>query len=378
MTSRIEAFIEGRGPGDGSLDAFLAEQTFPIVEGDRVTFAWRGRADSVTLWHAIFGLPPFPPLARVAGTDLWYLTIDLPPGSRMEYKLRVERGGEVRLLRDPLNPKLAHDPYGANSVAYGEGYVRPDWTLEDPEARPGTLEDRDFDSAALGGPRTVHLYLPARMRMTRRYPLLVVHDGFDYLRFAGLKVVLDNLIHRLEIPPIVAACTQSPDRSTEYIANPAHARFVVEELIPALEGMLPLQRDPAARGLLGASLGGVASLYAAWRYPRTFGRLLLQSGSFAFTDIGRSQRGPMFDPVASFVNAFRAKPGRPAEKVFLSCGVYESLIYENRSMAPFLERAGMEVRFVESRDGHTWENWRDRLREGLSWLFPGPLWMIYE
>ena len=24
------------------------------------------------------------------------------------------------------------------------------------------------------------------------------------------------------------------------------------------------------------------------------------------------------------------------------------------------------------------ENWRDRLREGLSWLFPGPLWMVYE
>ena len=92
---------------------------------------------------------------------------------------------------------------------------------------------------------------------------------------------------------------------------------------------------------------------------------------------GDGNRMPM-DEFLGFVNAFRAKPGRPAEKVFLSCGVYESLIYENRSMAPFLERAGMEVRFVESRDGHTWENWRDRLREGLSWLFPGPLWMIYE
>ena len=34
---------------------------------------------------------------------------------------------------------------------------------------------------------------------------------------------------------------------------------------------------------------------------------------------------------------------------------------------------GMEVRYVEARDGHNWENWRDRLREGLSWLFPGPL-----
>jgi len=29
-------------------------------------------------------------------------------------------------------------------------------------------------------------------------------------------------------------------------------------------------------------------------------------------------------------------------------------------------------------DSQDWENWRDRLREGLSWLFPGPLWMVYE
>ena len=129
---------------------------------------------------------------------------------------------------------------------------------------------------------------------------------------------------------------------------------------------------------MGASFGGVASLATAWRHPRAFGRLLLQSGSFAFTDIGRTQRGPLFEPVVSFVNAFRANPGRPTDKIFVSCGMYESLIYENRSMVPFLQRTGMDVRYVESRDGHNWENWRDRLREGLSWLFPGPLWMIYE
>ncbi len=38
----------------------------------------------------------------------------------------------------------------------------------------------------------------------------------------------------------------------------------------------------------------------------------------------------------------------------------------------------MQVRFREANDGHNWENWRDRLREGLSWLFPGPLWHVYE
>ena len=78
------------------------------------------------------------------------------------------------------------------------------------------------------------------------------------------------------------------------------------------------------------------------------------------------------------MNAFRENPGKLADRAFVSCGQYESLIYENRSMVPFFREIGMKVRYTEARDGHNWENWRDRLREGLSWLFPGHLWMVYE
>jgi enterochelin esterase family protein len=47
-------------------------------------------------------------------------------------------------------------------------------------------------------------------------------------------------------------------------------------------------------------------------------------------------------------------------------------------MLPLLQTTGMEVRYVESNDGHNWENWRDRSREALAWLFPGPQWLVYE
>jgi len=67
-----------------------------------------------------------------------------------------------------------------------------------------------------------------------------------------------------------------------------------------------------------------------------------------------------------------------ADRLFVSCGVYEPLIIRNRSMVPTFEAAGMTVRYIEARDGHSWENWRDRLREGLSWIFPGPQKFFYE
>jgi enterochelin esterase family protein len=240
------------------------------------------------------------------------------------------------------------------------------------------MREHFLHSDVFGDLRPVQVYVPARFRELRRYPLLIVHDGRDYVRYSGLRTVLDNLIHRLEIPPLVVALTQSPQRLTEYADDPRHARFLVDELVPLLESSYPLVRTPSARGLMGASFGAVASLSAAWRHPGFFGKLLLQSGSFAFTDIGAHDGGPVFDTVVDFVNAFRAAPGRAAEQMFVSCGTYESLIYYNRSLVPVLQASGVDVKYVESRDGHNWENWRDRLREGLSWLFPGPLWMVYE
>ena len=51
---------------------------------------------------------------------------------------------------------------------------------------------------------------------------------------------------------------------------------------------------------------------------------------------------------------------------------------QNRSMLPVFTGTGMEVNYVESRDGHNWESWRDRLRDGLCWIFPGEQHFVYE
>jgi enterochelin esterase family protein len=364
--------------GPAELERVLEARAFPVTGPGWALFVHHGPADEVKLHHWIHGLPSAQPFRRVEGTDLWTLEMELQDTARVEYKLEVVRGGNHHLIQDRLNPSLARDPFGANSVAQGVAYTEPAWAMKRPEARRGEVVERRLQSEVFGDVRPLSIYLPARFRDTRRYPLLVVHDGLDYEQFASLQAVLDNLIERLELPPMVVALTQSPDRLNEYAASDEHARFLHDELLPLLEGEFPLLEEPADRALLGASFGAVASLHAAWSRPGVFGKLFLQSGSFAFTDIGDHDRGPLFDPVVDFVNALRRAPGKPAERIFMSCGIYESLIYYNRSLLPVLQKTGAEVRLVESQDGHNWENWRDRLREGLTWLFPGPLWMVYE
>ncbi|MBB2893627.1 alpha/beta hydrolase-fold protein [Flexivirga oryzae] len=372
--------LRARKPLDESaVDRFLQHHQVPVVEGEMCTFLFRGNADEVWVRHRIVGQPQRVPMRRLGDTSLWFVVLELPAGSRVEYQLEIRRGDHHEQGNDPLNPHVANSPVGSSSVCQATGYVVPDWVHPDPDARSGEIVDLTVQSKALRRQSECRVYLPARFRSTHRYPLLIVHDGDDYLHYAAMKTVLDNLIHRLDMAETVVVFTNPGDRNREYANSVQHARFITKELLPTVEEQFPLLATPSGRCLMGASFGAVAGLSTAYRHPDVFGSLILQSGSFVFTDIGTEHGGgPAFDPVVRFMNRYRTAPRKVAGRLFVSCGTYEDLIVYDRSMVPVFERAGMRVRYVEARDGHSWEDWRDRLRDALSWIYPGPHKYVYE
>src|SRR5262249_57036190 len=118
-----------------------------------------------------------------------------------------------------------------------------------------------------------------------RYPLLIVHDGGDYLKYAAAQTVLDNLIHRLDVAETIVAFIDPGDRLAEYASSAAHARYLAAELVPQLEAGFPLAGTPSSRCLMGASFGAVAALSAAYRYPGVYGSLPLQARCFVVHDL---------------------------------------------------------------------------------------------
>jgi enterochelin esterase family protein len=123
-----------------AVERFLEGRDAPLVEGLWCTFLWRGEADEAWICQRIVGLPDRIPLRRLGGTELWYLPLELPEGSRVEYQIEVRRGEQYERFNDPLNERLSHSPMGSSSVCFGAGYETPDWVLPDPEARQGDLE----------------------------------------------------------------------------------------------------------------------------------------------------------------------------------------------------------------------------------------------
>jgi 1,4-alpha-glucan branching enzyme len=144
-------------------DRFVARHGSPIVEGSRATFLWVGEADEVLVRHRVQGLPDPLTMRRIPSTTLWYVSIDMPPESRVEYQFEVVRG-DVReaYVNDPLNPRLAHGPFGTSSVCAATGYQVPDWTLPDAESRPGELVEDGLQSKALRRHVPFSVYVPAR------------------------------------------------------------------------------------------------------------------------------------------------------------------------------------------------------------------------
>ena len=367
---------EGRSPE--AIDQLLREQRIPLVEGTTCTFLWRGDADWVAIEHRMLELPMPLPLRRLKGTDLWYASVELPRGSRIQYRILVRRGDNTESMDDPLNPRVVGDAIGSQSVLEADGYVTPDWTYPDPAAVSGDLVDLRIPSRALRREAHVTLYIPSRMRRDRRMPLLVVHDGGDFLHYSSMATVLDNLMHRRLMADCVVAFTHPGDRLREYAASAAHSRFLTTELVPQVEGTLHLRGDARGRVLMGASFGGVAALSAAVRAPGFYGALLLESPSLRFTEATPSGTfGETFAPVVRFVNSVRARPKKVTDRMFLTYGAFEPLAVPDRAMVEVLERMCDELRVVEALDGHNWINWRDRLLDGLGWLFPGEAPLIF-
>lgn len=359
-----QPILDSAAAGEEALLAAIRQRGgTPIAVGKTSTFLFVGEAEAVGLHHWMDVFRPLPPFQRIPGTPLWALTVELPERSRIEYKLSVKRHGRRRLLLDHLNPRRARDPFGTNSLVTGPGYVRPAWSLPADSVPAGTLEDIEIKSAAFGDTRIARLYLGPGIDRAAPVPLLIAHDGSEYVEFAALTAVLDNLIDAGELPPLACALSDPGERNREYTGDDRHAAHLVDELIPAVAGKVLV--DPQRRVCLGASLGGVASLHAAWSYPEAFSGLILQSGSFVRALGGRHRRGPVFIPVVRFMREFESRPRPLPRRVHVSCGRFDGLIADNRLMASELRTRGVEVGYDEAPDGHNWENWRDRLRAGL-------------
>jgi enterochelin esterase-like enzyme len=146
-----------------------------------------------------------------------------------------------------------------------------------------------------GVERNVRVYVPANLPQGQAANLIVFQDGSMYLDAEfGATAVLDNLIHRNEIPPTAALFVDAGEtgpgyphfggtdnRSIEYDSvNGDYGRFLIEELLPEVRTLVPITDDPRGRAVCGLSSGGACAFTVAWHHPHEFANVISHCGSF--------------------------------------------------------------------------------------------------
>ena len=195
---------------------------------------------------------------------------------------------------------------------------------------------------------------------------MLVYDGPDYQRRASLTTVVDNLIAAGRIQPIALAMVANgrDARTSEYGSSEGSMVWLQEVVLPLAREHLSLvdvDEAPGAFGVLGASMGGLMSLYTALRMPGMFGRVLSQSGAF---HIGSYVTG-----VVDLVQHLPVQPLR----IWMDVGRYEWLLQSNREMHTLLRSRGYDVTYNEYNGGHAYVAWRDDLVQGLQDLYSQPI-----
>ncbi len=208
-----------------------------------------------------------------------------------------------------------------------------------------------------GTVRDCWIYVPAQYDPATPACVLVVQDGAEHLkpeRRWHIPTVLDNLIHRGEIPvtigvfinpgtipAAVPGARARDNRSFEYDSRgDAYARFLLEEILPEVSRRYRLRTEAGSRCLMGGSSGALCAFNAAWERPREFGRVLSIVGSYTALR-GAHELPPL-------VRITEPKPLR----IFLQSGANDLRVFAgdwwtaNLEMRSALEYAGYEVEHV--------------------------------
>jgi enterochelin esterase family protein len=297
---------------------------------------------------------PRKPLQKI-GEDLWALKLDLPDDARLEYKLVVDG----RWTLDPSNPNNNKNGVGGeNSYLEMPGYKPTEWAKQDLlDVTAESIAEMEIESAKYGK-RKVKIYLPSeyfRRGIAPRLPVVYFLDGSDYLDTGKAVVIAENLIAAGKVKPFMMVFTDPVDRNKEYLASDDFADYLAKEVVPAVEGKYfsTVAKGRENRAIIGASLGGITSIWTALRHPDLFRNVGAQSASFWVDD----------ERVVGALNRLDSGKGDDFN-FYIDDGLFEG-VEDSRRVNVMLRGKGFPVKYVERPTGHNRTAWRDRLAEAF-------------
>jgi enterochelin esterase-like enzyme len=353
--------------------------TRPHLDDDtlwQVTFTYRGNPDvSAVRLDSVINAPRAAeivsdyqrdftlPLTRLAESDIWVLTLDVPRDVQASYSFLVTTTTGTHRRTDPANRRHLR---GNDAEALligdrvrGELAVRP---LPPRLRRPAQLNA--FDSDALD--RTVFLKIHLAPDNPDNAGLLVLYDSFLWGVRAPAWEIVHNLVSQGHIPPTHVVLIDQLDPVSAQHNYSDQTTFIADELLPYLREEFDLDVRTEDIVLSGASRRGLAATITAFERPDAVGAALSLSGSFYWAPEGepmewlsRQLNGPEANSARFYLAA------GSLEYVHTSTNDGHVMLDTNRRMTRQLESFGYDAQMAVFSGGHDVAAWRSALAEGL-------------
>ena len=354
------------------VERFLASQeSFPIIEDNHVHFVYRGEAEDVALYGDMFSMRREQPMARLAGADLFYYSLELEPDTRLAYLFVKDFEGLV----DPLNPRrtsrfFLNDNREMNPAgnAVMSWFAMPEWQapahLAAPEVIRGSLEPHEVESAVLERTIGLEVYLPPGYGESR-HPVAYVYGGAQARERSRLTTSLDNLIGKTVEPVIVVFVDLDVPLFGALAQLPRYEEALVEEVVPFIDGQFKTQASPDRRAGVAAWFAGHLALSASLRHPDVFGKFATQSVFLT-------------EPSLRYFETMLEGVGDTLPRGYMDWGKYDlrshdepvDLSVTNPELAQMLRRRGIVLAGGEVPEGSGWLSWASRNDRIFESLFP--------
>jgi enterochelin esterase-like enzyme len=346
----------------GAIDRFItARGGTPVIQNQSKAIFFVQDRDGVTPrivgdfndWAAaangqdpLVGIP-----TRIEGTDWSYLEATVYTNARAEYVLLFP----AEAVADPKNPRTV------NAFAGPRSEIRmPQWVgqpeIDDTSDVPdGSVIGEAVPSRMLGTARRVWFYTPPGYENSQNwYTVLYVLDGGNYVERLRTPTILDRLIARKAIPPLIAVFVEPADRQEEYSRNARWRAFMATELVPLVDKRFRTFPAPEKRVLLGSSLSAYGAVDLAVEYPAVFGLC--------------AALAPPSQTPTVITNQAKGRDAVRAVRFFVLAGTYDSAANGGRRLRTALDIGTGAVTYIEVPEGHSTETFRGHIDDALKAL----------
>ncbi|HLR54222.1 MAG TPA: alpha/beta hydrolase-fold protein [Pseudogracilibacillus sp.] len=240
-------------------------------------------------------------------------------------------------------------------------------------ARIGTMTTKTIKSNYVQEELQIKVFSPKHFNSLYPNQVCYMQDGNDYFQMGRIATLSDQL-HKEEVLVnttfVGIHYRDRPDRLKKYHPHgdqfEAYQNFLLQEVVPAVEEMVPLNPLGTFNSLMGDSLAGTFAFVTALKYPKTFGKVVMQS---PLVDESVFDMVKQYTRNLTLLEMYHSIGGQETA-VRTSLGEELDFVKPNKQLAEMIQKETTNyIYHIINEGNHTWKHWQKEMPDVLENMF---------